>query len=499
MQQNYPPPKSSSPVPYPPASAPGAPGVSSAPFPAEANPPVQREPAGQRPIWAVVAGIYGLVIVLAAVWVGTQAHGWARTRIVNSEPLPEVTELVQQEIQAATNEETVLNGDLDAVADAPAPDPITVLVMGMDSRAGGGTWSANTDSMLIVSLDPQHGNIGMISLARDLYVPIAGSTGHAKINQAYALYGTESAMGTVGNLLGHEIDHFVRLDFQGFVEIIDIIDGIDVNVERTIYDPVYPLPNDLGHDPFYLEAGLQTLDGATALKYVRTRFDTDYGRAERQQKVVRAVFEKVMRVGMIDDLVVRAPRLLRTLSNNFETDIPLPTMVELARHLDSATLNNVQDMVIDKDYGREHTEYDDEGNLTVWQIDPDTEFIRREVDKHFDRLSVDPNSGALAQATPDWVRVEILNGTETGGLAARTSELLTRQGWQVVSISDADRSDYDHTLIINYGVPQSFVERLGQDLALGYKPNISNLNGLDGTRPVDVRIVVGQDAVESVQ
>ena len=174
-------------------------------------------------------------------------------------------------------------------------------------------------------------------------------------------------------------------------------------------------------------------------------------------------------------------------------------MVELARNLQSSSLSNMPRMVLDKRYGDEHTEYDNDGNLTVWDIYPRTEFIQREVNTFFTQLATDPDSGALAQATPDWVRVEILNGTATGGLAAQTRELLTKEGWQVVWIDDADRSDYDHTLIINYGVPEAFVERLGQDLALGYKPNISNLNGLDGTRPIDVRIVVGQDAVESVQ
>ena len=288
MQQNYPHPKSSSPPPHPPAGT---------PFRPKAAPAKRQEAAGSRTIWAVVAGIYGLVIVLAAVWLGTQAHGWARTRVVNSEPLPEVTELVQQEIQAATNEETTLVGGGEAVAVAPVLDPITVLIMGMDSRASAAGSGANTDSMLLLALDPNHGNVGMISLPRDLYVPIAGMTGSAKINQAYAMRGTDGAKGTVGNLLGHEIDYYARIDFQGFTEIIDVIGGIEVRVPEQIYDEKFPSPNDTGFDPFYLEAGLQEMSGATALKYVRTRYDDDYGRARRQQQVVRAVFRQSHALG----------------------------------------------------------------------------------------------------------------------------------------------------------------------------------------------------------
>ncbi len=459
------------------------------------------EAPSRRPVWMAVASLYAIIIVMLGFLVGLRVHDWARASVANSQSLPDVAAAVQGGIEAAVlnGDQTALAGNGSAVAAAPALDPITVLLMGMDSRASAAGSSANTDSMIVLSIDPRYGNVGMISLARDLEVPIAGSTITAKVNQAYALRGTDGAKGTVGNLIGHEIDYYARIDFQAFMEIVDLIDGIEVMVPETVYDDKFPLPNDVGTEIFYLEYGLQQLDGVTALKYVRTRYDNDYGRVRRQQQVVRAVFDKVRRADMLDDLIFRLPKLMSTLRNNVDTDIPLETQIQFARYLSSASLNNMQRLVLDGRYGYERTETDENGNLTLWELIPNTEVIRRDVNNFFTDLAADPESGALAQATPDWVRVEVLNGTETGGLARQMSDLLTQQGWQVVSVNDADRSDYDHTLIINYGVPDAFVQRLSEDLALGYKPNISNLEGLDSTRPIDVRIVVGQDAVEGVQ
>jgi hypothetical protein len=100
-------------------------------------------------------------------------------------------------------------------------------------------------------------------------------------------------------------------------------------------------------------------------------------------------------------------------------------------------------------------------------------------------------------ANPDWVRIEVLNGTNQPGVAARTRDLLVAQGWHVVSIGDADRDDYGRTIIINYGVPEPLLEKVSADLDL--QPNLSSLNGLNSTLPVDVRIVVGEDILPKVK
>jgi len=110
----------------------------------------------------------------------------------------------------------------------------------------------------------------------------------------------------------------------------------------------------------------------------------------------------------------------------------------------------------------------------------------------------------MGAATPDsvagnlqWVRIEVLNGSGEPGMAARTRSYLEAQGWQVVAIGDADRSDYTETLVVNYGVPDAITQRVSQDLQL--QPDISSLRGLNPTQPVDLRIVVGRDLITKIR
>ena len=94
------------------------------------------------------------------------------------------------------------------------------------------------------------------------------------------------------------------------------------------------------------------------------------------------------------------------------------------------------------------------------------------------------------------MRLEVLNGTDQPGLASQTRDLLQSKGWQVVAIGDADRSDYGHTLIVNYGVPDKLVEQVSSDLSLN--ASLNRLSGLDSTAPIDMRIVIGQDFLDAI-
>jgi hypothetical protein len=89
------------------------------------------------------------------------------------------------------------------------------------------------------------------------------------------------------------------------------------------------------------------------------------------------------------------------------------------------------------------------------------------------------------------LRVEVLNGTTTPGVAAATADLLKTQGWDVVSVGDADRKDYVQTIVINYAAPAASVQKISTDLSL--EPTLATLNGLNTQSAVDLRIVVGSD------
>ena len=175
------------------------------------------------------------------------------------------------------------------------PDRVNVLLMGIDRREGEpGPW--RTDTMILFSLDPINKTASMLSIPRDLWVPLPGYNTHERINSAYVygeLYaypggGGEYAKRAVQYNLGVPVDYYVRIDFRGFEAAIDTIGGIDIDVAERIVDNEYPTP-DYGTMRLVIEPGPQHMDGDLALKYARTRHGNaggDIDRAPRQQQVI---------------------------------------------------------------------------------------------------------------------------------------------------------------------------------------------------------------------
>ena len=157
--------------------------------------------------------------------------------------------------------------------------------------------------MLLLTLDLRRQTAGMISLPRDLWVPIPGYNLTSKINTAYAIGeqrgyrrggGPQLAKDTVSSFIGQPVQFYLQADFNGFVRFVDEIGGVTINVPQTIHDPEYPT-SDYGYQTFHLEAGQQTLDGQTALKYARTRnMDSDYGRAAGNNNSSRPLWTKYL-------------------------------------------------------------------------------------------------------------------------------------------------------------------------------------------------------------
>jgi polyisoprenyl-teichoic acid--peptidoglycan teichoic acid transferase len=456
--------------------------------------------------------IYALAVIVGTGLASSWVYDWARIRMLNNSQLaeladwnpavrlvapkpameqPDLAEVAPSHSDGATEERSSA-----PVVVVPA---INVLLLGTDQRPGEND-IPRTDTMILLSLDPTSQTAGMLSLPRDLWVPIPGFSFSTKINTAYPIGetrgypggGAQLAKDTVSSFIGQPIQYYVRINFQGFVEMIDLIGGVDVIVPKTIYDDEYPT-EDYGTQIFYLEAGKQHLNGETALKYVRTRnVDDDYGRARRQQDVIRGVVDKVLRADMLPTLLTKLPRLLYTMSSSIETDIPPAMQLEFASYIRETPLQEVRQLVLDSAYGEET--YSEEG---AWILLPDRTKVRSALAKFFEPGPIVRSKDATNVVNPAWIRVEVLNGTGQPGVAARTRELLESQGWQVVSIGDADRNDYVSTLIINYGIPHELVEKVGMDLEL--EPNLASLRGLNGTSPVDVRIVVGRDILDHLK
>lgn len=227
------------------------------------------------------------------------------------------------------------------------PAHTDILVIGVDSRAGEG-WQTRADSIMLVGVDPAHLRVGLLSIPRDLSLDTPGY-GWQRINVVHAL-GEAEAPGGGPRLLTDAIaggfgvvpDRYVRLNFDGFVQLIDAVGGVTIDVERRIEDFNYPA-DDNGVQTVVFESGVQHMDGARALMYARTRYaDDDYRRAERQQQVISALLGKLVNPA-------RWLPALAVLGQALETDL---TLWDIAALAPTVLINRGQfdQLVIDRDY-----------------------------------------------------------------------------------------------------------------------------------------------------
>jgi LCP family protein required for cell wall assembly len=167
----------------------------------------------------------------------------------------------------------------------PLPDmPMNILLLGTDA-------SHNADSQILVRLDPQAKTISMLSLPRDLYTDIPG-VGYAKMNAAYADGGVKLAVQTFSNITGLPIDHFIRVDFNGFWKVVDLLGGVYLPIDHRYYNPP-----DSGFKSIDLQPGYQLVDAKQSLNFVRFRHDQsgDFTRMVRQQMFLREVQRQATR------------------------------------------------------------------------------------------------------------------------------------------------------------------------------------------------------------
>lgn len=450
--------------------------------------------------------IYAIGVLGLAVTGGLRLHDWARQRIVQMSVLNMLAESAAPSVVSAPPPAVLQQPGLAAATPVPvaatpvaAVEPINILLLGTDERPDE-YGPSRTDTMIVLSVNPETGALGMISLPRDLWVPIPGEGITTKINTAYMLGemdnypggGPQMVKDTVSSFLGRPVDYFVQVNFDGFREIVDLIGGVDVEVANTIHDEEYPTP-DYGVETFHLDAGLQHLDGEMALKFARTRHaDGDYSRSRRQQDIIRAVANKVLDAGMLPQLLPKTPQLLLSMQNAVRTDIPVPLGLELARVINSGSLQEIRQLVLDNQYGEET--YSSEG---AWILVPDRSKVRNALSGFYTALTSAPVATVAGVAgSVAKLRIEVLNGTQEPGAAIRAAQLLEARGWQVVSVGDADRESYSQTIVINYGAPESFVNAVSD--ALDLVPEDALVKGLAPSAQVDVRVVVGSDVLKSL-
>lgn len=382
---------------------------------------------------------------------------------------------------------------------------VNILLMGVDSRPGE-TDPPRSDVMMVVSVDPLTHRVAMLSIPRDLWVPIPGF-GENRINTAYfdgevkKLPGGGPALAekTIQYNFGVHINYYIVVNFGGFKKGVDALGGVTIDVPRDINDPLFP-DDVYNFKPLFIAKGVHHFNGQEALDYARTRHaDSDFGRMRRQQQVLVAVKEQAL----TPETLLKIPALWASRDNAVWTDLTLDKIIALAQLARDVKAENIKEAVVDESMALGIVTPG--GAMVLW---PDREKIRAVIDDLFKTPEGVPvfqstQSPGEAQAVPtqskqpeeftklaaEGARIEISNGTPSEGLAARAADWLKARGFNVVLVDTADRVDYQQTVVVRSSdkpyTQQRLIDIFHVTQKVRQNPNAKS--------DIDIRIVIGQD------
>ncbi len=300
----------------------------------------------RKSLISILIGCVFGITTLAAIFAGVSlaAPGWLRSMFTAPVPtraaqLP--TPAPDQPPGTPAPEVTaspVTVPTADAGGFCPGPDNLTIALLGVDERSGDYGTPSRTDAIMLVNVRFDNQTAALFSIPRDLYVPQPNLARYGieqdRINTAFLhgeVYGVEGGgpaefKQTVEWNFGIRVHRYVLVNFGAFVQLVDALGGIEVDVPQAIYDPRFPR-EDGGTFVFQLPAGRQSMDGQTALRYARTRHqDDDYQRVRRQQHVMLGVAEKLISPAVIPQI----PSLISNMQGLVRTDLAADELAALA-------------------------------------------------------------------------------------------------------------------------------------------------------------------------
>lgn len=208
--------------------------------------------------------------------------------------------------------------------------PFSVLMLGVDERKGD---KGRSDTMIVLTVNPNNKSVKMLSIPRDTRTEIVGHGTVDKINHAYAFGNEEMAMNTAENFLDIPIDYYIKVNMEGFKDIVDAVGGITVNNDI-----------DFTQDGYHFPKGQVTLDGKKALAYTRMRHEDprgDFGRQIRQREIIQGI----LREGASLSSLTKYQSIFSALGNNVRTNLSFDQMMDIQKNYKSAA-NNVEQMSI---------------------------------------------------------------------------------------------------------------------------------------------------------
>ena len=286
-----------------------------------------------KKIFAIIFGII-LVLFLAVVGMGAKLY-WDV-----SKSMDKTYETVERSKKSQVN----LNNK----------EPFSVLLLGIDTGDDGRVEQGRSDTTIVATVNPRDKQTTLVSLARDTYVDIPGQGKQDKLNHAYAFGGASLAMDTVENYLNIPINHYVSINMAGLKELVNAVGGIEVNNNLTF-----------SQDGYDFTIGKISLDGEQALSYSRMRYEDpngDYGRQERQRKVIEGIVQKVLTLNSVSNY----QEILTAVSDNMKTDLSFDDMKKIALDYRSAFGKVKQDQLQGTGFMQDGVSYQrvDEQELT---------------------------------------------------------------------------------------------------------------------------------------
>lgn len=348
--------------------------------------------------------------------------------------------LVRQITHILSSKEKYLKGEKD--------DRINVVFLGMGGPGHNGPYL--TDTIIIASYKPSTNEAGMISLPRDMIVPLSPGD-YRKINSIYSIgqtekddQGGELVKEVLSNTFDIPIHYYVAIDFNGFVEMVDAIDGIDVNVEKSFTDYQFPT-EDYKYQEVSFQAGQQEMDGLTALRFARSRHGnngegSDFARIKRQQKIILAAKEKITSFNTLIN-----PKKITNLFSLFNeyttTDIEPWEAVKLVHMAKDLDTQKIATQSID----------DAPGGYLKAGFAADGAWILQPVTGNFKQIqSLVKNILNVNEVSSEDAKIVIQNGTATPGLALEAVNYLTQLGHKVLRYGNANNQDKIATVIYDF-------------------------------------------------
>lgn len=364
-------------------------------------------------------------------------------------------------------------------------EPLVFLVIGSDTRAGldnlqnfGESPGARGDVIMLIKLYPQDGHAQILSLPRDLLVDIPGN-GTDRINAAYAAGGAPLMVRTVKQVTGLPVHHYIEVDFVGFQSLVDEVGGVWLD---------FPYPARDANSGLSVDAGYQLLDGSQALAYARSRHyqenrddgwvsvdADDIGRTGRQQRLILAILGAVKKPSSLTETgsIVGGFAQHLTVDSAFAQS----SLIELAFRMRSISGQKIETATLPV--------YLDTYN--------EMSIVRMQHPEADDVIANFAAGQPMTAEVEEPLRVQVLNGNGSKGSAGRWSDILENEGFEILSVGDADRKDFEVTTVLvrpdGLAGGQAIVDALGfGEVSTG---------SLDSQ--VDAVVIVGLDADRTAQ